>query len=206
MYSINNSIDIEKSKENEEYYIVQSIGTSFDNEDYVGDIIKEHTFDINSNSKIKTYVEHDTNGKLSIGKSIPKKIKGGIAFTHYLPKMLEKSKEVYYNIKEGFLSDVSIGFSVQEKDIEYTKENKRIFNKGVLEEISFVEKGCNPYAKVIAVKNNINLQDLLLNKEYDKIFNVLKDVGVLDSLEVLNFLKIGFKEKNNQEFYKKLLI
>lgn len=191
MKNIQKSIYIDSNIiENESNYIVKAYGTTFDNIDYQGDIITEKTFLESLDSKLPVYYEHKSSG-LAIGEVTKiEQTDKGLLFNCEIPKNIGMSDSLIYNIKKGYMTDVSIGFSYNPANVEtkhIDKKQVRVFHKADLKELSFTKKGANPEAKIIEVKHctindleseTANIKSILL-KHYSDSF-------VKDFMEIIN--------------------
>ena len=65
------------------------------------------------------------------------------------------ARETYSLLKRGFLSGLSVGFSIDPNGVKYEKDERRRIRKGKLREISIVGMPANEGARITAVKAEV---------------------------------------------------
>lgn len=142
----------------EEYGLIKGYASTYGNVDSCNDIVLEGAF-VSSiqdykakNRQIKVYYQHNTM-TTPIGGIRPENIdsdKMGLPVSIHINKDVQLGREIYSLTKQGVLSDMSIGYTVE--DYEYNKDGQRLLKKINLYEVSIVGEPANPQAKISEVK------------------------------------------------------
>lgn len=168
--------------------------------DLGGDIIVKGAFDesiqnkISNNKNIPVLWQHDQSKLLGHGINFKSDSKGLMAKA-ILPKDHWRVKnEVMPLLKNGSLTDISVGFSLAKGDYYYDEKNNiRVINKGNLLEFSFVSIGMNPEAEIQSYKSIEVLENL---KEVEKL---LKSKGFSNSEAKTLISKVKEFSKTREE-------
>jgi uncharacterized protein len=188
---------------------IKGYASTYGTIDRTKDVIFEGAFDDSiqdyksKNRTIKVYYQHNTS-EMPIGGIKPENInsdKTGLPVTIDVNTKVQRGSEVYELAKQGVLSDMSIGFTVD--DYDYAKDGVRCLKKLSLWEISIVGEPANPLAKVTEVKGaNKNkfytitdLENIVTKRDYE---NILRESGAF-SKEAATFLAAHFIEKARSE-------
>lgn len=161
------------------YGLIRGYASTFGNVDRVGDVvvagafkdtIKEHQ---DSNRPVRMLYQHD--GCELIGGFIPSSLfedDRGLYVEGEINLEVQRGAEAYALAKQGVLSDMSIGYSVEDFDL---KDGIRYLTKIRLWEISLVAEPANPKAKITGVKTVEEIRNTLKKKsDFEK---VLRDAG-----------------------------
>lgn len=188
---------------------VKGYASTYGNVDRANDVILEGAFDDsiqdykNKNRQIKVYYQHDTS-EMPIGGIRPDNIssdKTGLPVTMDINTKVQRGNDVYELAKQGVLSDMSIGFTVD--DYDYANDGVRCLKKLNLWEVSIVGEPANTQAKVTEVKTSkkyrfytiTDLQNLVTKRDYE---DILRESGAF-SKEAAVFLAAHFIEKARSE-------
>jgi uncharacterized protein len=189
--------------------MIKGYASTYGNIDRSNDVIMEGAFDDSlqdyktKQRQIKVYYQHDTSD-MPIGGIKPENInsdKSGLPVVIDVNTKVGRGSDVYELVKQGVLSDMSIGFSVDEYD--YAKDGVRVLKKLSLWEVSIVGEPANSLAKITDVKSTskhrfytvTDLKEILFTKkDYE---DVLRESGAF-SKEAATFLAAHFIEKKAQ--------
>ena len=191
------------------YGTIKGYASTYGNVDRANDLIMEGAFNDsledykNQNRMIKVYYQHNTQ-ELPIGGITPDNIgsdKSGLPVIIDINKSVQRGNEVYSLAKQGVLSDMSIGYTVNACD--YSSDGVRVLKNISLWEVSIVGEPANPMAKVSEVKssnkykfyNITDLKNILTKKDLE---DVLRESGAF-SKEAATFLAANFIEKKRGE-------
>jgi len=188
---------------------IKGYASTYGNVDRSNDVILEGAFDQsiqdykNKNRPVKVYYQHNTYD-MPIGGIKPENIysdKKGLFVTMDINKNVQRGNEVYELAKQGVLSDMSIGFNVDNYD--YQKDGVRCLKNLTWWETSIVGEPANVDAKVTEVKSTrkhkfytvTELQNIVTKRDYE---NILRESGSF-SKEAATFLAGKFIEKARSE-------
>lgn len=144
----------------------EGFASTFGNTDQMGDIFERGAFadtiaDFKARGRpIRMLSEHDRDNLIG-GFPADKIFENdqGLFVQGEISRGTQKGREVLSLMKDGFLTDMSIGFFVDDFEIQ---GDKRIFKKVTLVEISVVGEPANRAAQITAVKSVVPFQDLPL--------------------------------------------
>ena len=130
----------------------------YGNVDYGDDVVEKGAFNkirLTKNGKLRMYLYHDT--QLPVGTSEVKDTDQGLFLNGSLNMNLKDAPQAYELMKEGMVSEMSVGFSIQKGGYEI-KENDdgksiRHITKAELYEGSLVPFAMNPEAVITGVKS-----------------------------------------------------
>lgn len=188
---------------------IKGYASTYGNVDRSNDVIMEGAFDDSiqnyktNNRMIKVYYQHNTMD-MPIGGIRPENInsdKTGLPVTIDINTKVQRGNDVYELAKQGVLSDMSIGFTVD--DYDYAKDGVRCLKKLNLWEVSIVGEPANSQAKVTEVKSDrkhkfytiTDLQNIVTKRDYE---DILRESGAF-SKEAATFLAAHFIEKARGE-------
>lgn len=146
----------EIQKNNQNLGIIEGYASTYSNIDRGNDIIEKGAFKktlkdfIKKNRMIKMHYNHSMDD--IIGGFDPSDVKDdekGLYVKGEINLNVQRGKEAYALAKQGVLSDMSIGYSIN--DMEYDK-NARVLKDLTLWEISLVGEPMNPQAQILSVK------------------------------------------------------
>lgn len=155
-------------RENQKYGIIKGYASTYDNVDRTGDVILQGAFTKSlerykeTNSPINMFFQHSPTNM--IGGFPIDKVKDdaeGLFVVGEINLDVQKGREAYALAKQGVLSDLSIGFTINDAD---TSEDNtiRIIKEAELWEASLVAVPANPKAVVTDVKAVTPYKDLPL--------------------------------------------
>ncbi len=188
---------------------IKGYASTYGNVDRSNDVIMEGAFDDSiqnyktNNRMLKVYYQHNTMD-MPIGGIKPENInsdKAGLPVVMDINTKVQRGNDVYELAKQGVLSDMSIGFTVD--DYDYAKDGVRCLKKLNLWEVSIVGEPANSQAKVTEVKSDrkhkfytiTDLQNIVTKRDYE---DVLRESGAF-SKEAATFLAAHFIEKARSE-------
>lgn len=161
------------------YGRVSGYASTFGNVDRVGDVVVQGAFKdsiINfqkDNRPVRMLYQHD--GCELIGGFIPGSMfedANGLFVEGEINLSVQRGAEAYALAKQGVLTDMSIGYSVEDFEL---KDGVRYLTAIRLWEISLVSEPANPKAKITAVKTVDELRSSI--KKKSDIEKVLRDAG-----------------------------
>lgn len=193
----------------EEYGLVKGYASTYGNVDCCNDIVLEGAFlesiqDYKAkNRQIKVYYQHNTMNT-PIGGIRPENIdsdKMGLPVSIYINKDVQLGREIYALTKQGVLSDMSIGYTVDE--YEYTNEGQRLLKKLKLWEVSIVGEPANSQAKINEVKSKeknrfFTIDEIKTIDTKREFETVLRESGAF-SKEAAVYLASHFIEKGRSD-------
>lgn len=160
------SIDYDEEKN---IGIVKGYASTFENMDRAEDVISQGAFDKtilafkNSGRPVRMLWQHNSS-ELIGGYPADKMYidEKGLFVVGEINLQTQRGREAYALAKQGVLSDFSIGFKINDFDIEKEEDNKivRIIKELELFEISLVGEPMNPQAMFTEVKSVVPYQDL----------------------------------------------
>lgn len=197
----------EITKDNKQYGIIKGYASTYGNRDRGGDIIAEGAFKNSierhkkTNRPIRMLFQHDTQQIIG-GYPIDDVIDDthGLFVTGKINLDTQKGKEAYALAKQGVLTDLSIGFSVNEDGYDADTDS-RVFKDLELWEISPVSEPMNPQANIVSVKNKVVKED----KEFPQIESMkdvescLKDSGLSSNQRKILISKIKEFSVDNRD-------
>jgi HK97 family phage prohead protease len=175
--------------------------------DRVGDVIIPGAFSKTikqyqeANRPIRMYFQHDS--KELIGAFLPSAMREdakGLYVEGDINLEVQRGKEIYALAKQGVLSDMSIGYSVLDFEVNgAVRELKEI----ELWEISVVSEPANPNAKITAVKSIDELKEIVT--KLSDLEKVLREAGFSRSsakwiaglVDVKKLMSIELEEKDD---------
>lgn len=161
------------------YGRIAGYASTFGNLDRVGDVVVAGAFkksieEFQADSRpVRMLYQHD-NCDL-IGGFIPHTMRedsNGLFVEGDINLAVQKGAEAYALAKQGVLTDMSIGYSVEDFEL---KDGVRYLTEIRLWEISLVTEPANPKAKITAVKTVDELRGVL--KKKSDLEKVLRDAG-----------------------------
>lgn len=156
----------------------------FDNVDYENDTVIKGAFTKSIAEKTPVMLwNHNTAEPIGIWTTVKEDDKGLYVEGKLLINEVARAKEVYSLLKEGAVSGLSIGYSVN--DYSYDEKGIRQLKDVTLHEISLVSIPCNDEARIISVKS---IDDLTTLKDVEKY---LKSRGLSnkEALTVISSVK-----------------
>jgi HK97 family phage prohead protease len=136
-------------------------GSVFEVKDSHNDIIKPGAFDdvIKSGDAVKVYVNHDwLGGALPVGEweGLSQDSVGLIGKAR-LETRMPKALDAYWAVKGALVNGLSIGYAVDKSGIEKRADGGRdIYRIKMLKEISIVDNPSNDFARITAVKSEVD--------------------------------------------------
>jgi HK97 family phage prohead protease len=181
--------------------IIKGLLATYGNVDRVGDVILPGAFTKSleryrsEGRAVRMLFQHDR--KQVIGGFPIDKITDtpeGLLVEGELVLESDKTRQIYGLAKKGFLSDMSIGYTVS--DSEANENGNRMLKEIDLWEGSIVDEPANPRAKIGEVKNYTveDVEDIKTKKEFEKF---LRDAGVSRKGAVI--LASRFNEQRDAE-------
>lgn len=184
-------LDIEKSENNNDYYKISGVASSYGNVDSWGDIFKEGSLDEELNKTIPLKADHGYDLNSIIGKVTLSKVGKKIRFEGELLKGDPLAEKVALMKASGIPLKTSIGGRIlTSKWIKQDDKDVRVIEKGTIHELSIVTKGANPLAGVEKSEENKKMED----KQMDEI---LKELGILKT-NFESFQKSMGEKKENE--------
>ena len=156
----------------------------FDNVDYENDTVIKGAFTKSIAEKTPVMLwNHNTAEPIGIWTTVKEDDKGLYVEGKLLINEIARAKEVYSLLKEGAVSGLSIGYSVN--DYTYDDKGIRQLKDVTLHEISLVSIPCNDEARVISVKS---IDDLTTLKDVEKYLKS-KGLSNKEALTVISSVK-----------------
>ena len=156
----------------------------FDNVDYENDTVIKGAFTKSIAEKTPVMLwNHNTAEPIGIWTTVKEDDKGLYVEGKLLINEVARAKEVYSLLKEGAVSGLSIGYSVN--DYTYDDKGIRQLKDVTLHEISLVSIPCNDEARVISVKS---IDDLTTLKDVEKYLKS-KGLSNKEALTVISSVK-----------------
>lgn len=156
----------------------------FDNVDYENDTVIKGAFTKSIAEKTPVMLwNHNTAEPIGIWTTVKEDDKGLYVEGKLLINEVARAKEVYSLLKEGAVSGLSIGYSVN--DYSYDEKGIRQLKDVTLHEISLVSIPCNDEARVISVKS---IDDLTTLKDIEKYLKS-KGLSNKEALTVISSVK-----------------
>lgn len=157
--------------------VFEGYASVFNSVDMIGDTIAPNAFDevLTKNTMPAMFYDHD-HWELPIGKwlDIHSDIKG-LFVKGQLDLEDETANKIYKKMKFGAIKGLSIGFTIDRKGIENTKDGRLIQKVKSLYEISIVSMPCEQQAVIGTVKN---LNEVKTVRDFE---NSLRDLGLSQS-------------------------
>ena len=156
----------------------------FDNVDYENDTVIKGAFTKSIAEKTPVMLwNHNTAEPIGIWTTVKEDDKGLYVEGKLLINEVARAKEVYSLLKEGAVSGLSIGYSVN--DYSYDEKGIRQLKDVTLHEISLVSIPCNDEARIISVKS---IDDLTTLKDVEKYLKS-KGLSNKEALTVISSVK-----------------
>ena len=156
----------------------------FDNVDYENDTVIKGAFTKSIAEKTPVMLwNHNTAEPIGIWTTVKEDDKGLYVEGKLLINEIARAKEVYSLLKEGAVSGLSIGYSVN--DYTYDDKGIRQLKDVTLHEISLVSIPCNDEARIISVKS---IDDLTTLKDVEKYLKS-KGLSNKEALTVISSVK-----------------
>lgn len=161
------------------YGRISGYASTFGNVDRVGDVVVQGAFKASiqdfkeTNRPVRMLYQHD--GCELIGGFIPGLMfedAQGLFVEGEVNLSVQRGAEAYALAKQGVLTDMSIGYSVDDFEL---KDGVRYLTAIRLWEISLVSEPANPKAKITAVKTVDELRETI--KKKSDLEKVLRDAG-----------------------------
>lgn len=170
---------------------ITGYGAFFGNVDSVDDVIHEGSFK-EINRSVKMLYQHRTDKLIGVWDTVQEDPQGLIV-SGKINTNTTVGKDVYELAKSGALTDLSVGFCIQ--DYSYDKEGVRHIRKADLYEVSLVSFPANKKANIMSVKSD----DITTERDFE---HALKKMGFSNKQAKLITIK-GYKaflhERDNQE-------
>lgn len=164
-------IDIEFKNLDGEKGTFVAYGSTFENEDLGGDVMKKGAFEksLQENPAENVYMFYNHDSKEIIGEytEIKEDNHGLLIKGRLFIEDIKRAQETYFLMKKGLIKKFSIGYSIVKKSYE---KGKRLLEEVKLIEVSPVTFPMNPEASIIGVKS---MRDLDI-RDFEK---KLRDVG-----------------------------
>lgn len=164
--------------------IFSAYASIFDNVDYENDTVIKGAFTKSIAEKTPVMLwNHNTAEPIGIWTTVKEDDKGLYVEGKLLINEVARAKEVYSLLKEGAVSGLSIGYSVN--DYTYDEKGIRQLKDVTLHEISLVSIPCNDEARIISVKS---IDDLTTLKDVEKYLKS-KGLSNKEALTVISSVK-----------------
>lgn len=164
--------------------IFSAYASIFDNVDYENDTVIKGAFTKSIAEKTPVMLwNHNTAEPIGIWTTVKEDDKGLYVEGKLLINEVARAKEVYSLLKEGAVSGLSIGYSVN--DYSYDEKGIRQLKDVTLHEISLVSIPCNDEARIISVKS---IDDLTTLKDVEKYLKS-KGLSNKEALTVISSVK-----------------
>lgn len=193
----NKTLELKNIKSSGEGFIT-AYASVFDIEDYEKDVVKKGAFIESLKKKVPVMLwSHDDSQPIGVWSKVEEDEKGLYVEGKLLIGTNEKAREVYDLIKNGAISGLSIGYTVDER--EYNEKGIRIIKRATLFEISLVSIPCNDEARIISVKSLKSLENIRDIEDYLKSKNLTNNEA--KSL-ISNMKKVFYEELTEKVNYK----
>lgn len=167
------------------------LASTYGNMDYANDIIDKGAFEQTTAKGVRMLHAHDTREVIGLWKSIRNDDRG-LHVDGEINLDVQRGREAYSLMKMGALTDLSVGFRVPKGGFHYDEQEDgtyvRHIKKADLFEISIVAIGCNPKAKIEAVKE-FNSEDCTERQ----LEGMLRELCGMSRRDAQAFLSGGFK-------------
>jgi HK97 family phage prohead protease len=182
------------------YGIVSGYASTFDNVDRGGDVVLRGAFSKSldryksTGRQIKLHYQHDSNSIIGgIKANNAREDEIGLYVEAELNLGVEKGKEAYLLAKQGVLQDFSIGYSINDYDLEKAQDgmlNRRL-KELELWEVSMVGEPMNPKAQITSIKSTAFNVDAISQIETKNQFNefLIKNLDLLSKKELEKTLR-----------------
>lgn len=180
---------------------ISGYASTYGNIDRVGDVVEYGAFrktieDFRASGRpIRMYYQHDD--KEIIGAFMPYSLREdekGLYVEGELNLEVQRAREIYALAKQGVISDLSIGYSIDDFEL---RDGVRYLKDLTLWEISMVNEPANPKAKITQVKSITELKDEIKTKR--DLEEVLRDAGFSRSSAKFITSLVDSKKLNEDE-------
>lgn len=184
-------LEIKSLDENNGVFV--GYGAVFGNVDSYGDVIVKGAFKnylaVNKPSDVKMLWQHKSDMPIGVYDEIVEDGNGLLVKGRLLINDIEKAREAYALLKEGAISGLSIGFSVNKGGSKFAQDGINYLTDLKLWEISVVTFPANDQATVDTIKSINTI------REYETF---LRDVGGFSASQAKRLAAQGFKAISDQ--------